>query len=86
MSLFDALGSSPAANGPALKGPMNIMQQLLQLKSNPVQVLSKAGFNIPANIGNNPQAIIQHLLNTNQITQQKFNQLQIQANNMTGKR
>lgn len=86
MSLFDALGSAPAAGKPTSGGPMNIMQQLSQLKSNPVQMLSKAGFDVPADIGNNPQAIVQHLLNTNQVTQQRFNQSQAQVSKMMGRR
>lgn len=80
MSLFDALGNTTITNG-----PVNILQQLSQLRSNPMQVLSKAGFNVPGNIGNNPQAIVQHLLNTNQITPQKLNQSQIQANLLMGR-
>lgn len=80
MSLFDALGNTATTSG-----PVNILQQLSQLKSNPMQVLSKAGFNIPGNISNNPQAIVQHLLNTNQITPQKLNQSQMQANRLMGR-
>lgn len=72
MSLFDSLGkaSTPA---PTTGSSDNPMQILSQLKSNPMQMLSKAGYNIPDNISNNPQAIVQHLLNTNQITQQRLN-------------
>ena len=44
------------------------MQQALQsIKSNPGNVLSQAGYNVPENIRSNPQAIIQHLVQTNQI-------------------
>lgn len=50
-----------------------------QLKSNPVQVLSQR-FNLPANL-NDPQAIIQHLLNSGQITQQQVNQAMQMRNN-----
>ena len=85
MSLFDSLGKTPTPT-PATNGPSNPMQALSQLRSNPVQMLSKAGFNVPENIGNNPQAIVQHLLNTNQITQQRFNQSQMMANRMMGRR
>lgn len=81
MSLFDSLGktSTPAST---TSSPSNPMQILSQLKSNPIQMLSKAGYNIPDNIGNNPQAIIQHLLNTNQITQQRLNYA---INHMSGR-
>ena len=72
MSLFDSLGKSSTPTS-TTSGSTNPMQMLSQLKSNPTQMLSKAGYNIPDNIGNNPQAIVQHLLNTNQITQQRLN-------------
>lgn len=49
----------------------NLYQMLQQLRSNPMQMLSKR-FNIPQNI-NTPQDIIQHLLNTNQVTQEDVN-------------
>lgn len=85
MSLFDSLGKVPTPT-PAMGGSVNPMQVLSQLRSNPVQMLSKAGYNVPENIGNNPQAIVQHLLNTNQITQQRINQSQMMANRMMGRR
>lgn len=52
--------------------PINLMQMIGQIKSNPVGVLSKK-FNLPQNL-NNPQDIIQHLMNTGQVTQQQYNQ------------
>ena len=44
---------------------------LNQLKQNPMAVLSQR-FNIPQNL-NDPNQIIQHLLNTGQVTQQQVN-------------
>lgn len=85
MSLFDSLGKTPTP-APATGGSINPMQALSQLRSNPVQMLSKAGYSIPEGISSNPQAIVQHLLNTNQITQQRFNQSQMMANRMMGRR
>lgn len=52
-----------------------------QLRQNPMQVLSMR-FNIPQNINlNNPNEIIQHLLNTGQITQQQVNNCMGMRNN-----
>lgn len=51
---------------------MQIFQMYNQLKNNPVGVLSKR-FNIPENL-NNPNDIIQHLLNTGQVSQAQVNQ------------
>lgn len=51
--------------------PFNIMQMLNQVKSNPMAILGKK-FNLPQNL-NNPQDIIQHLMNTGQVTQEQYN-------------
>lgn len=53
--------------------PMNPMQLLQQLRANPMQVLRQAGYNVPQNL-NDPNAIIQHLMNSGQITQQRYEQ------------
>ena len=56
----------------------NIMQMLSQLKSNPMGMLRQAGFNVPDNL-NNPQQIIQHLMNSGQVNQNQLNQAQQMA-------
>lgn len=53
--------------------PMQIMSMLPQLRSNPVGFLKQYGFNIPENV-NNPNDIIQHLMNSGQINQAQYNQ------------
>jgi len=58
----------------------NIVQLLGLLTQNPMQILSQYGLNIPQNI-NKPQDIIQHLLNSGQITQDQVNQAQQMKNN-----
>ena len=61
-----------------LNDVMNIYQQL---KSNPMQVLSRR-FNIPQGVNmQDPSSIIQHLLNTGQITQSQVNQVMGMRNN-----
>ena len=52
---------------------MNPMQLLQQLLANPMQVLRQAGYNVPQNL-NDPNQIIQHLMNSGQITQQRYEQ------------
>ena len=59
---------------------MNIFQAYQMLRSNPMQILSQR-FNIPQNISNNPNDIIQHLLNTGQINQAQVNQAMSMRNN-----
>lgn len=74
--------SNPIFN--ALSGnSTNPMQMLNQLMSNPVQFLASRRLNIPQNISNNPQAIIQHLLNSGQMSQETYNRLQSQVSQMT---
>lgn len=70
---FNALGGSAM-------GSMNPMQMLSQLKSNPLGLLRQAGFNVPDNMSN-PQAIIQHLMNSGQISQSQLTQAQQMAQN-----
>lgn len=71
--------SNPLMGGMPNSG-MNPMAMLSQLRSNPVALFQRAGFNIPANL-NNPQAIIQHLMNSGQISQQQVNNAQAMAKN-----
>ena len=51
----------------------NPMSMLQQLRSNPMQFLRQAGFNVPSNISD-PNAIIQHLMNSGQVSQQRYEQ------------
>lgn len=46
---------------------------LQNLKQNPMQFLMQKKFNIPQNISNDPNAIIQHLMNTGQVSQSQYN-------------
>lgn len=57
----------------------NIMDLYNQMQQNPIQMLSRR-FNIPQNI-NNPNDIIQHLLNSGQVTQTQVNNAMQMANN-----
>lgn len=52
--------------------PFEIMQMYTQFKNNPMGLLSRR-FNIPQNM-NDPQAIVQHLLNSGQVSQAQVNQ------------
>lgn len=61
-SLYKTLGNQ----GPA--------QMLQQIRQNPMAVLSKAGMNIPQGMSD-PNTIIQHLLNSGQVSQERYNQV-----------
>ena len=59
--------------------PFQLMNMYQQIRSNPAQVLSQR-FNIPQGM-NNPNDIIQHLLNTNQVSQAQVNNAMNMRNN-----
>ncbi len=61
-----------------MNGMMNMMKMFQQFKSNPMQMLSKR-FSIPNGI-NDPNEILQHLVNTNQVSQDQINQISQMAN------
>ena len=65
-------------SNPLIGGGMNPQGMLTQLMQNPIGMLQKVGFNVPQNL-NNPQDIIQHLMNSGQISQQQLQQAQQQA-------
>lgn len=56
----------------------NPMTMLAQLKQNPLAMLRRAGYNIPDNM-TNPQQIIQHLMNSGQVSQSQLNNAQMMA-------
>lgn len=51
----------------------SMASMLKNLKQNPVQFLMQRKFNIPQDITNDPNAIIQHLMRTGQVSQQQYN-------------
>lgn len=61
----------------------NIISMFQQFMGNPSQMMQRSGLNIPQNIANDPNAIIQHLLSSGRMSQQQYNQLQQMANNLT---
>ena len=52
---------------------MNIIQMANQFKQNPMAMLSQR-YNIPQNM-NDPNQILQHLLNSGQVTQEQVNRV-----------
>ena len=58
----------------AMQNNNSFLATLKALQQNPVQFLAQRRLNIPQNIQNDPNAIIQHLMNTGQISQDKYNQ------------
>lgn len=55
--------------------PNQMMGMLGQLKANPLQFLMQRRLNIPQSVDmNNPQAILNHLVSSGQISQDQINQ------------
>jgi len=52
----------------------NVLGLLQQFKQNPMQLLLQRRLNVPQNMMSDPNAIMQHLLQTGQINQQQVNQ------------
>ena len=62
----------------------NPMQMLQALKANPMQFLMQRRFNIPANIVNDPNAIVDHLLKTGQVSKAQVNSAYQQMGRLKG--
>lgn len=56
-----------------MNNPMNLMQAVQQIKRNPMQMLLQRKMNVPQNMMNDPSKIINHLLQTGQISQDQLN-------------
>ena len=62
----------------------NMMTMLQQLKANPVQFLLQRKFNIPQNISlNDPNAILNYLVSSGQISQNQINNAYQMAQQMS---
>lgn len=59
----------------------NIMQMIPQIRQNPLAVLKQAGYNIPTGF-NNPNQIIQHLVQSGQVNQGQLDYAQRMAQMM----
>ena len=60
--------------------PMSLMQMLPQIKNNPMSLLGQ--FGVPQNLSNNPQAVIQNMMNRGVVSQDQYNQAIQMAKNM----
>ena len=59
--------------------PQDILNVLQSLKSNPMQFLLQKRLNIPQEISNDPNKILQYLLSTGQVSQEQYNAAYQQA-------
>lgn len=77
--------SNPFFNAMNRGGNMNLGAMLQQIKSNPMLFLAQKRFNIPQNIANDPNAILQHLLSSGQVSQSQINAAYQRGRQITGK-
>ena len=73
MSLFDKVNGQPQMN----------MQQLQQ---DPIGMARQAGYNIPQNLAGNPQAMVQHLIQSGQVGVPMMRMVQPMLNRLMGGR
>jgi len=59
---------------------------MTQLRSNPAQMIRNAGYNVPDDVVNNPQATVMHLLQSGQIRNPMMQRIQPMLNMLMGKR
>ena len=52
--------------------PLQLMQMLTSLQSNPIQFLTGRGFNIPQGL-TSPEAMVNHLVKSGQVNQNTIN-------------
>ncbi len=64
--LYQEMMANAMANNP--------MAMLNQLVTNPIDFALQHKYNIPSNLSHDPTAMIQHLLNSGQISQDYYNQ------------
>lgn len=100
--LFDAISgrSVPVQNDPsnhtsttqgAPVTPPNVPQMTMQdamrqLQANPAQMIKQAGYNVPDEIANNPQAAVMHMIQTGQIGGPMMRRIQPMLNMLMGRR
>ena len=58
----------------------NMIAEFQSFMRNPMQYMAQRGMNIPQEYMQNPQQAIQYLMNSGRLSQDDFNRLQQQAN------
>lgn len=64
---------------------MNMQEALRQLQSNPGEFFRQAQIEAPAEILNNPQAMVMHLINSGKVSNPLMQMVMPMIRNMTGK-
>ena len=79
----------PTQNGavmPSNAPQMTMQDAMAQLRQNPAQMIKQAGFNVPDEIANNPQAAVMHMIQSGQIGGPMMRRIQPMLNMLMGRR
>ena len=58
---------------------MNMFSAIQNFRQNPMQMLAQRGMNVPQDVANDPNAILNHLLQTGQVNHQQVQRAQQMA-------
>ena len=83
---MSAQPSGTASNASYGKQMTNMDDAMRQLQSNPAQMIRQAGYNIPDEIANNPQAAVMHLIQSGQVGGPMMQRIQPMLNMLMGRR
>lgn len=65
---------------------MTMMDAMHELQDHPAQLMKQAGFNVPDEIANNPQASVMHLIQSGQVGGPMMRMVQPMLNRLMGGR
>ena len=74
-----------AQNGPQAP-QMNFQDAMHELQDHPAQLMKQAGFNVPDEIANNPQASVMHLIQSGQVGGQMMQRIRPMMIMLMGRR
>ena len=79
--------TTPSAPVAPPNAPQMTMQDAMrQLQANPAQMIKQAGYNVPDEIANNPQAAVMHMIQSGQIGGPMMRRIQPMLNMLMGRR
>lgn len=61
---------------------MNMQEAMRQLQNNPAEFFKRAGMNVPAEILNDPQAMVMHLINSGKVNNPMMQMIMPMIKNM----
>ena len=65
---------------------MNFQDAMHELQQHPAQLMKQAGFNVPDEIANNPQASVMHLIQSGQVGGPMMQRIRPMMNMLMGRR